>query len=200
MSSQFWGWRDSSRWAIALQAVAIAGSLVCTPAAFAADEHAHHAMGAASPGWAEQLKGQTIIENTMEGRPDRAQQVDLQHQRLMQQMDAQAEGQQTSGGYNTMSTMHQFMGQDGASFLLASDNKSEPVLSGGGRCPSTAPLKKYDISMIPIEITLNQWLDYYPGYMYILTEDIAKARGEEARNKAARDNEKDPFDTGAVTN
>ena len=49
---------------------------------------------------------------------------------------------------------------------------------------------------MPIEITLNQWLDYYPGYMYILTEDIPKARGEEARNKLARDNEKDPFDTG----
>src|SRR6266487_121912 len=200
MSSQFGGWRDFGRWAIALQAVTIAGSLVCAPAVFAADEHAQHATGAASPGWAEQLKGQTIVENAMEGRPDRAQKVDLQHQRLMQQMDAQADGQRTSGGYNTMSTMHQFMGQDGASFLLAADNKSEPVLSGGGRCPSTAPVKKYDISMISIEITLNQWLDYYPGYMYILTEDIAKARGEEARNKAARDNEKDQFDTGAVTN
>ncbi len=200
MSSQFWGWRDSSRWAIALQAVAIAGSLVCTPAAFAADEHAHHAMGAASPGWAEQLKGQTIVENAMEGRPDRAQKVDLQHQRLMQQIETQAQGQWTAGGYNTMSTMHQYAGQEGASFLLASDSKAEPVATGGGRCPAAAPLKKYDVSMIAIEITLNQWLDYYPGYMYILTENIEKARAEETKNKAARENEKDQFDTGAVTN
>ena len=70
----------------------------------------------------------------------------------------------------------------------------------GGRCPSTAPAKKYDISAINIEITLNQWLDFYPGYMYVLTENIEKVRAEEAKNKAARENEKDQYDPGAVTN
>ncbi len=180
-----------------LQAVSIVGSLVFSPATFAADEHAHHVADVAGPAWAEQLKGQTIVENAIEGRPDRAVKVDLQHQRLMRQIESQA--QSTSGGFNTMSTMHQFAGQDGASFLLASTPGVEPVKMDGGRCPSSAPVKKYDVSMIVIEITLNRWLDYYPGYMYILTENIEKARAEEAKNAKARDNEKDPFDPGAVS-
>ncbi len=50
--------------------------------------------------------------------------------------------------------------------------------------------------MINIEITLNRWLDFYPGYMYVLTQDLDKVRAEEAKNKAARD--KDGFDPGAV--
>ena len=175
MSTMLGRWRYG-RLGLALQAVTIAGSLVCLPAAFAADEHAHHADGNTSPAWAEQLKGQTIIENAIEGRPDRAQKVDLQHQRLMRQIEAQAQAQWTSGGYNTMSTMHQF---DGQGYLLASQ-PGEPVKMDGGRCPASAPVKKYDISMISIEITLNQWLDFYPGYMYILTENIEKARAEEA--------------------
>ena len=197
MSSKSFGWRNSNRLADVLQAVAIAGGLIFSPAVFAADEHASHAAGQTSPAWAEKLKGQTIIEDAMEGRADRAVKVDMQHQRLMRQID-QAQG--TSGGYNTMSSMHQYAGQEGASFLLASQTGVEPVKMDGGRCPASAPVKAYDVSMIAIEITLNQWLDMYPGYMYILTENIQKARAEEAKNKAARDNEKDQFDTGAVTN
>ncbi|TAL09237.1 MAG: hypothetical protein EPO02_10750 [Nitrospirae bacterium] len=196
--SRVCGRTDSGRMALALQAVSIAGSLIFSPVSFAADEHAQHASGPAGSAWAEQLKGQTIVENAMEGRPDRAVKVDLQHKRLMQQMEAQTQG--ASGGYNTMSSMHQYAGQEGASFLLASPPGGEPVKMDGGRCPSSVPVKQYDISMIAIEITLNQWLDYYPGYMYILSENIQKARTEEAKNKAARENEKDQFDTGAVSN
>ena len=44
------------------------------------------------------------------------------------------------------------------------------------------PTKTYDVSMINIEITLNRWLDFYPGYMYVLTEDIDKVRAEETKN------------------
>ena len=51
--------------------------------------------------------------------------------------------------------------------------------------------------MINIEITLNRWLDFYPGYMYVLTEDVDKARAEETKNKEARD--KEGFDPGAVS-
>ena len=51
--------------------------------------------------------------------------------------------------------------------------------------------------MINVEITLNRWLDFYPGYMYVLTENIDKARAEEAKNKEARD--KEGFDPGAVS-
>src|SRR4029079_9818320 len=47
------------------------------------------------------------------------------------------------------------------------------------------------------EITLNRWLDFYPGYMYVLTPDVSKVQGEAEKNKAAR--EKEEFDPGAVT-
>ena len=90
------------------------------------------------------------------------------------------------------------MGQDGSSFLLMTDaSKGEPVSLSGGKCPANAPVRKYDVSMINIEITLNRWLDFYPGYMYVLTEDIDKARAEETKNREARD--KEGFDPGAVS-
>ena len=41
-------------------------------------------------------------------------------------------------------------------------------LTGGGKCPATAPVRQYNVSAINVEITLNQWLDFYPGYMYVL--------------------------------
>src|SRR6184192_583456 len=149
--------------------------------------------------WAQKLKGQTIVENAIEGRPNRAAMVEMQHNRLMEQMARQAQDGQGSntGLFNGMSTMHQY---DGQGYLLASQSAAEPVATSGGRCPSTAPVKKYDISAINVEITLNQWLDFYPGYMYVLTENIEKVRAEEAKNAKARENEKDQYDPGAVTN
>jgi manganese oxidase len=129
--------------------------------------------------------------------------VERQHDRIMLQMNSESDGQShashtSSGFYNTMSNMHQY-GAGGQDLLLASDRSVEPVLSNGGRCPSTAPVREYDISAINAEITLNQWLDYYPGYMYVLTENIDKVREEEAKNAAAREVE-GHSDPGAVTN
>ncbi|WP_447973410.1 multicopper oxidase domain-containing protein [Nitrospira sp. Kam-Ns4a] len=153
-------------------------------------------MSPQSPDWAEKLKGQTIVEDVMAGRPDRAAQVERQHQRIMEQMahDPQAH-QVNTGMYNGMSMMHQY-GAGGQDLLLMSDPRVEPVSAPGGRCPANAPVRQYDISAINVEITLNQWLDFYPGYMYVLTENIDKVREEEAKNKAAR--EKEGFDPGAV--
>jgi hypothetical protein len=151
-----------------------------------------------TPAWAEQLKGQTIVEDTMAGRPDRAALAEQQHQRIMLQMSQDAKAQPVGGGlYNSMTMMHQY-GAGGQDLLLMSDPRVEPVAAQGGRCPASAPLKHYDISAINVEISLNQWLDYYPGYMYALTEDLDKVREEEAKNKAAR--EKEGYDPGAVTN
>jgi len=189
-----------------LQSLLFAGSLVVTPGLLAAgpddQSPSGHATPVAMPGWAQQLKGQTIVENAIEGRADNAQKMEQQHHRLMEKLERQAQtdatAQHTSGMFNDMSMMHQYMGQDGSSFLLMTDaSKGEPVLTTGGKCPANAPLKKYDVSMINIEITLNRWLDFYPGYMYVNTEDLDKARGEEAKNRAARD--LDGFDPGAVT-
>jgi len=187
----------------------IVAILVTPPHVVAADSDAHqgHGVSHATMGmvdnsnepWAQQLKGQTIVEDAISGRANRSALVELQHNRLMEQMARQVEaGLVTNTGlFNGMSTMHQY---DGQGYLLASQPGVEPVATSGGRCPSTAPVRKYDISAINVEITLNQWLDFYPGYMYVLTENIEKVRAEEAKNAKARENEKDQYDPGAVTN
>src|SRR3989449_7512353 len=52
-------------------------------------------------------------------------------------------GQVTNTGlFNGMSTMHQY---DGQGYLLVSQPGVEPVVATSGRCPSTAPVRKYDI-------------------------------------------------------
>ena len=153
-----------------------------------------------SPGWAEKLKGQTIIENSMEGRAERAALVEMQHQRMMGQMEKEmAHSPNNDGGFNNMSMIHQYGGGPG-NYLLSSDSEAE-LVSGqaGGKCPSTAPVKHYDISAVNVEITLNQWLDYYPGYMYVLAENLENVREEEAKNAEARESE-GHHDPGGVKN
>lgn len=207
MSSRHLRRRRAAGMATSLHAALLAGSLLGMPALSGAESdasghlgHQGHASTVSMPGWTQALKGQTIVEESLEGRDGRSEKVELQHHRLMRQMDQQmagdAQAQWTSGGYNGMSMMHQYMGQDGSSFLLMSDNKTEPVGTSGGKCPAGVPVKHYDVSMITAEITLNRWQDYYPGYMYVLTENIDKVRAEEAKNKAAREAEWDP---GAVS-
>ena len=121
-----------------------------------------------SPGWAEKLKGQTIIENSVEGRAERAAMVEKQHDRLMEQMEKEMAHSPNGGGFNNMSKIHQYGGGPG-NYLLSSDSAAEPIANNaGGRCPSTAPVKKYDISAINVEITpesvagLLSWLYVCP--------------------------------------
>ncbi|MBA3964988.1 MAG: multicopper oxidase domain-containing protein [Nitrospirales bacterium] len=166
----------------------------------ASPPHAHQTgMPSQSPGWAEQLKGQTIVEDAMEGRAERAALVEQQHQRMMQQMQKEMEHKGAdTGAFDSMSMIHQYGGGP-ANGLLASTSGVEPVSMKGGLCPKTAPVRNYDVSAINVEITLNQWLDYYPGYMYALNENIDKIREEEAKNAAARETE-GHADPGAVKN
>lgn len=152
-----------------------------------------------TPAWAERLKGQTIVENAIEGRAERAALVEKQFEKMMQQIAKETAGSPNAGAYNNMSTMHQY-GAGMGNYLLASESEVEPVaMKGGGLCPQTAPVRHYDISAIDVEITLNQWLDYYPGYMYALTENIEKIREEEAQNAEARESE-GHHDPGAIKN
>ena len=58
----------------------------------------------------------------------------------------------------------------------------------------------FDIKAIEVEITLNQWHMFYPGYMFVLAEELDRVRAEEARNEEAREAGKDANDPGAVTN
>jgi hypothetical protein len=136
----------------------------------------------------------------MEGRAERAASVERQHNRLMEQMGKEMGHQEpNTGAFNTMSMMHQYGAGKNANGLLLSNPDVEPVSMKGGLCPLTAPVRDYDISAINVEITLNQWLDFYPGYMYVLTENIEKVREEEAKNAEARESE-GHHDPGGVIN
>ena len=84
-----------------------------------------------------------------------------------------------------------------AGVLLVAEDPAKVAVNNGQRCPANAPAKEYHVSAINVEITLSRFLDYFPGYMYVLNENVEKVRGEEAANKAARDKENDP---GAVSN
>lgn len=159
--------------------------------------HDHSAGLQANPAWAEQLKGQTIVEDVMEGHPERTAMMERQHQRVMDQMQKDAEAQRTGGSFNDVNMMHQY-GAGGQDVLLMSQPGGDPVPNLGGRCPASAPVKQYDVSAINVEISLNRWLDFYPGYMYALTENVVKVREEETKNREARD--KEGYDPGAVAN
>jgi len=87
-------------------------------------------MSQPSPGWAERLKGQTIVENVMEGRGERAALVERQHNRMMNQMQKEMGDSRNTGGYNTMSEIHQYGGGPG-NYLLSSDGDVEPVSNTG---------------------------------------------------------------------
>ena len=114
------------------------------------------AMASESSTWAEKLKGQTVVENSVEGRAERAAKVELQHQRMMDQMQKEMDHQaDNTGTFNEMSTMHQY-GAGKGNGLLMSDLEAQPVSNKGGRCPSGAPVKDYDISAINAEITLER--------------------------------------------
>jgi FtsP/CotA-like multicopper oxidase with cupredoxin domain len=99
---------------------------------------------------------------------------------LMNKSDEMMSESGNSGLYKTSSDAHAAM--EG---ILLKANTNETV-TAGKRCPTGAPVKSFDITAINIEITMNRFLQFYPGYMYVLTENLEKAREEERRNKEAR--------------
>jgi hypothetical protein len=143
--------------------------------------------------WQIKFKNQLIHESKMEGHPGLTENVDNAMAKLMQEI-TQGSGHQnhiTSGPYQEMSAMQQM----DRSFFLGPGPAGESV-NPGGHCPSGAPKREFDVTGITLEITLNQWGDYHPGYMYVLSENVQKVREEEKRNKDAR---KVPNDSGAVS-
>ena len=77
---------------VTLRAISViaGGALVCLPLAASAEEqlHADHAvpqhtaMSHQLPSWAEKLKGQTIVEDSMAGKPERYRRVAGLNRRL----------------------------------------------------------------------------------------------------------------------
>jgi FtsP/CotA-like multicopper oxidase with cupredoxin domain len=162
----------------------------------------------AKPDWQKKLEEQELIEATAEGRPQTIDKMNMFHEQVMKQFTRESEGHeghdvkaQQVGAFSAMSgpghqlDMFNSMMQQGV--LLGSSNTAEESVSaGGGRCRSNAPVKEFDITAINVEITLNRWLDYYPGYMYVLTENLEAIRAEEETNRLAREKE---YDGGAAS-
>src|SRR2546427_6885409 len=95
----------------------------------------HTAMSHQTPGWAEKLKGQTILEDTMAGRPERAAMVERQHERIMLQMQQDLQTQTADGFYKNMSMMHQY-GAGGAGLMPGVDPRNGPGAHQGRRGPA----------------------------------------------------------------
>ena len=57
----------------------------------------------------------------------------------------------------------------------------------GATCPSDTPVREYNVVAINVVITLNRFLDHDPhGRMFVLEEESARVRREEAQNRTAR--------------
>ncbi|MDE3042328.1 MAG: multicopper oxidase domain-containing protein [Nitrospirota bacterium] len=139
-----------------------------------------------------------IVEQAMEGQADRVTLVDWPPQRIMPQRELYAHSRQARRFSRNVSMLHQNgAGKEEASPMSQTDVES--ISNHDARCPADAPVRQYDISAINVEISLSWWLNFsYPGYMYVLTENIAKIREEEAKNRDAR--RKEGQDPGAVMN
>ncbi|HLB02304.1 MAG TPA: multicopper oxidase domain-containing protein, partial [Nitrospiria bacterium] len=96
------------------------------------------------------------------------------------------------GGYYSGAQAHAAM--QGVPLRLS----TEETVTEGGRCPSRAPVKTFDVTAINAEITISRFMDYFAGYLYVLTEDLEKVRAEEKKNAEARKSS-DPFPSAAVS-
>ena len=171
------------------------------PAGAISTDHSHggHDSGNASvdrPNWLKKLDQQLHNEDIMEGLEGDQEKLDKTFMKVMDQLKTKlkehASPASSGGGFHDSWAGHQL----GQSYLLGPTEAAAKVYKGA-HCPSNAPTKTYEVSAINVEITLNQWGDYYPGYMYVLDKNIDKVRAEEEKNAAAREDELDP---GAVSN
>lgn len=125
----------------------------------------------------------SFVTQAMEGYVDRVAMVTRRPHRLLSPVESDAQLWQPSGFYRNM-LLRSEGGGDGMRRVQAS---VAPLSSLAARCPASASVRPYDISVINVEIPLNWWLSFsYPGYMYVLTENIDRVREEEATNRAAR--------------
>ena len=125
------------------------------------------------PAWLNKLETQIDYEDMMsgmEGRQDRLDQTFMKLMgRLQDKIKEHASPASTGGGFHDSWSAHQLQ----QSYLLGPTEAADKVFRGA-HCPSNAPVKKYNVNAVNVEITLNQWGDYYPGYTYVLKEDIPK--------------------------
>jgi hypothetical protein len=132
------------------------------------------------PVWLEKLETQIDYEEMMSGMDGRQDRLDKTFMQLMDRLQNKIKEHATpassGGGFHDSWSAHQLQ----QSYLLGPTEAKQEVFKGA-HCPSNAPVKKYDVVAINVEITLNQWGDYYPGYTYVLRDDIKRVRAEEAK-------------------
>ena len=141
--------RISRKAMLSLQA-ALSGSLLAAPWVFAAgpgdQSHEGHATPVAMPGWTQTLKGQTVVENAMEGSG----------WQCREDGDAapSPDGEVGEAGGQTMPRRSNLrciqrnvddapVYGTGRQQLPArlNSSKGEPVMTSGGKCPANAPVK-----------------------------------------------------------
>ncbi|MDP7058613.1 MAG: hypothetical protein QF434_09560, partial [Nitrospinaceae bacterium] len=159
--------------------------------AFAASGPEDHRQGHDRPAWLDKLENQVNYEEVMSGMDGRQDRLNNTFMKLMDRLQDKikehASPASSGGGFHDSWSAHQL----GQSYLLGPSEAGLSV-NKGSHCPSNAPVKKYNVSAINVEIMLNQWGDYFPGYMYVLDENIARVRTEEKANAKSRDDELDP--------
>ncbi|MDQ6928183.1 MAG: multicopper oxidase domain-containing protein, partial [Actinomycetota bacterium] len=70
-------------------------------------------------------------------------------------------------------------------FLLAASTRE--TTTTGPRCAAGAPVRRYNLVAINVDITVNRFGDHDPrGRMYVLEGDLGRVRAEEAQNARAR--------------
>ncbi|MEE9259219.1 MAG: hypothetical protein V3U37_06715, partial [Nitrospinaceae bacterium] len=169
---------------------------LCFGTAFAGTGHegGHKNTGAEKPQWLDKLENQVNYEEVMGGLDGRQDRLNQTYMKLMGQLQDKimehADPASSGGGFHGSWAAHQL----GQSYLLGPTEAGAQVFKGA-HCPSSAPVKKFDITAINVEITLNAWGDYFPGYMYVLTKNIKQVRADEKKNAEAR---KDELDSGAL--
>ncbi|MBL4664960.1 MAG: multicopper oxidase domain-containing protein, partial [Nitrospinaceae bacterium] len=190
------GWKSWYALAVVLLSLGLS-----VPAGAISTDHSHgsHDSGNAAvdrPNWLKKLDQQLEHEDVMSGLEGSQKKLDQTFMRVMDQLKSKlkehASPASAGGGFHDSWAGHQL----GQSYLLGPTEAAAKVYRGA-HCPSNASTKTYEVSAINVEITLNQWGDFYPGYMYVLDRDIARVRAEEEKNAAARE---DALDPGAVSN
>ncbi|MEC7641104.1 MAG: hypothetical protein VYC17_03010 [Nitrospinota bacterium] len=163
----------------------------------AGSQEAMKVTSADRPAWLDKLEKQIDYEEIMGGLEGRREKLEKTFRNMKKtffnQTQEHVSPASTGGGFHDSWSAHQ-MGQ---SYLLGPSPTAAKGSIGGGHCLSSAPVKTYDITAINVEITLNQWGDYFPGYMFVLTKNLERVREEEEKNAEARE---DPLNPGAVSN
>jgi hypothetical protein len=121
-----------------------------------------HEGSAEKPAWLNKLEKQLDYEDMMSGKTLKDKELmDKTFMNLMKQMKGQVMEHATpaseGGAYHTSWAEHQL----GMGYLLGPTGAGDKIYQGA-RCPSGAPVKSYEVSAINVEITLNQWGDYFP--------------------------------------